>query len=84
MTQKTQIKAAEEYNPFEKYKTKSELLDFLNDELHATEIELQNCKKKLPDFRKVKKNDMWYGEMTNRFFLLEDVIQWVKDLEDTK
>lgn len=40
---------------FEKYKTKSELLEFLNDELQATEIELQKCKKKLPDFRKVKK-----------------------------
>jgi hypothetical protein len=69
---------------FEKYKTRSELLKFLNEELQATEIELQKCKKKLPDFRKVKKNDMWYGEMTDRFFLLEDVIQWVKDLEDVK
>ena len=69
---------------FEKYKTRSELLKFLNAELKATEIELQKCKKKLPDFRKVKKNDMWYGEMTDRFFLLEDVIQWVKDLEDVK
>ena len=69
---------------FEKYKTKSELLEFLNDELQATEIELQKCKKKIPDYRKVKKNDMWYGEMSNRFFLLEDVIEWIKDLEDIK
>jgi len=69
---------------FEKYKTKSELLKFLNAELKGTQSNLSEIKKKLPDFRKVKKNDMWYGEMTDRFFLLEDVIQWVKDLEDVK
>ena len=74
----------EEYDPFKKFKTRSELLKELNAELKATEIELQKCKKKLPDFRKVKKNDMWYGEMTNRFFLLEDMIQMIKDLEDLK
>jgi len=75
-------KDVEEYNPFKKLKTRSELLKELNEELKATEIELQKCKKKLPDFRKVKKNDMRYGEMTNRFFLLEDMIGWIKDLED--
>ena len=77
-------KNIEEYNPFEKYKTRSELLKFLKAELKASEVELKRLKTKLPDFRKVKKNDMHYGEMVDRTILLEDVIQWVKDLEDVK
>jgi len=70
---------------FEKYKTKKELLEFLNEELELTEIEFKTkWAKKLPDFRKVKKNDMHYGECMNSIHLLRDMIEWVKDLEDTK
>ena len=74
----------EEYDPFKKFKTRSELLKELDAELKASEIELQKCQKKLPDFRKVKKNDMHYGEMVDRTILLADVIEWIKDLEDLK
>ena len=74
----------EEYDPFKKFKTRSELLKELNAELKASEVELKRLKTKLPDFRKVKKNDMHYGEMVDRTILLADVIQWVKDLEDLK
>jgi hypothetical protein len=69
---------------FEKYKTKKELLKFLNAELKGTQVNLSEIKKKFPDTRKVKKNDMYYGEMVNRVILLADIIHWVKDLEDTK
>ena len=75
-------KDVEEYDPFEKYKTKSELLEFLNDELQATVRDLDKISKKFPDFRKVKKNDMRYGEKIERFHLLGDVIKWIKDLEE--
>jgi hypothetical protein len=74
----------EEYNPFKKFKTRSELLEFLNDELEGSEIEFEKCKKKLPDFRKVKKNDMHYGEWMARCIMVADFIQWIKDLEDLK
>jgi hypothetical protein len=69
---------------FEKYKTKSELLKFLKAELKGTQSNLAEIKKKFPDTRKVKKNDMYYGEMVDRVILLADVIHWVKDLEDVK
>ena len=69
---------------FEKYKTRSELLKELNEELKGSEIELQKCQKKLPDFRKVKKNDMHYGEWSARCIMLEDMIEMIKDLEDLK
>jgi hypothetical protein len=74
----------EEYDPFKKFKTRSELLKELNAELKGSEIELQKCQKKLPDFRKVKKNDMHYGEWSARCIMLEDMIQMIKDLEDLK
>jgi len=69
---------------FEKYKTKKELLKFLNAELKGTQNNLSEIKKKFPDTRKVKKNDMYYGEMVDRVILLADVIHWIKDLEDVK
>jgi hypothetical protein len=70
---------------FEKYKTKKELLEFLNEELELTEIEFKTkWAKKLPDFRKVKKNDMHYGECMNSIHLLRDMIEWVGDLEEIK
>ena len=68
----TKIKDVEEYIAYPKYKTKSELLEFLNEELE------------LPDFRKVKKNDMHYGGCMNSIHLLTDMIEWVKNLEDVK
>jgi hypothetical protein len=74
----------EEYDPFKKFKTRSELLKELSAELKGSEIELQKCQKKLPDFRKVKKNDMHYGEWSARCIMLEDMIQMIKDLEDLK
>ena len=69
---------------FEKYKTKKELLKFLNAELKGTQNNLSEIKKKFPDTRKVKKNDMRYGETIDRVHLLGDVIKWIKDLEDVK
>jgi hypothetical protein len=81
----TKIKDVEEYIAFPKYKTRSELLKFLNEELEATEIEFRTkWAKKLPDFRKVKKNDMHYGECMNSIHLLTDFIEQIKDLEDVK
>jgi hypothetical protein len=77
-------KEIEEYDPFKKFKTRSELLKELNAELKGWEIELQKYQKKLPDFRKVKKNDMHYGECSARCIMLEDMIQMIKDLEDLK
>jgi len=74
----------EEYDPFKKLKTRSELLKELTAELKGSEIELQKYQKKLPDFRKVKKNDMHYGECSARCIMLEDMIQMIKDLEDLK
>ena len=74
----------EEYIAFPKYKTKSELLKELNEELKGSEIEFEKWKKKLPDFRKVKKNDMHYGECSARCIMLEDMIEMIKDLEDLK
>ena len=74
----------EEYDPFKKFKTRTELLKELNEELEATEIEVEKWEKKLPDFRKVKKNDMHYGECSARCIMLEDMIQMIKDLEDVK
>jgi hypothetical protein len=81
----TEIKDVEQYIAFPKYKTRSELLEFLNEELELTEIEFKTkWAKKLPDFRKVKKNDMHYGECMNSINLLRDMIGWIKDLEDIK
>jgi hypothetical protein len=81
----TEIKDVEQYIAFPKYKTRSELLEFLNEELELTEIEFRTkWSKKLPDFRKVKKNDMHYGECSARCIMLEDMIQMIKDLEDLK
>lgn len=80
----TKIKDVEEYDPFKKFKTRSELLKELNAELEGSKIELQMWKKKLPDFRKVKKNDMNYGEWSARCIMLEDMIEMIKDLEDLK
>jgi hypothetical protein len=77
-------KDVEEYDPFKKFKTRSELLKELNAELKGWEIELQKYQKKLPDFRKVKKNDMHYGGCMNSIHLLTDMIQMIKDLEDLK
>jgi len=78
-------KEIEQYIAFPKYKTRSELLEFLNEELELTEIEFRTkWSKKLPDFRKVKKNDMHYGECMNSINLLRDMIGWIKDLEDIK
>jgi hypothetical protein len=74
----------EEYDPFAKMKSKSELLEFLNEELQATVRDLDKISKKFPDFRKVKKNDMRYGETIERVHLLGDVIKWIKDLEELK
>jgi len=65
-------------------KTKKQLLTYLKDELTASQKELQLISKKFPDTRKVKKNDMFYGEMVNRTILLADVIYWIKNLEDVK
>ena len=73
-----------EYDPWAKMKSKSELLEYLNDELQATVRDLDKISKKFPDFRKVKKNDMRYGETIDRVHLLGDVIKWIKDLEDVK
>ena len=79
----TKIKDVEEYIAFPKYKTKSELLKYLNEELEATEIEFKTkWGNKLPDFRKVKKNDMHYGECMASCHLLADFIEQIKDLED--
>ena len=81
----TKIKDVEEYIAFPKYKTRSELLKFLNEELEATEIEFRTkWVKKFPDFRKVKKNDMHYGGTVDRMHLLADFIEQIKDLEDVK
>ena len=81
----TKIKDVEEYIAFPKYKTRSELLKYLNEELEATEIEFKTkWGKKLPDFRKVKKNDMHYGECMATCHLLRDFIEQIKDLEDVK
>ena len=80
----TKIKDVEEYDPFKKFKTRSELLKELNAELEGSKIELQKWKKKLPDFRKVKKNDMNYCEWSARCIMLEDMIEMIKDLEDLK
>jgi hypothetical protein len=65
-------------------KTKKELIDFLKDELQASVKELDLTGKKITDFRKVKKNDMYYGEMVDRVHLLGDVIKWVNGLENVK
>lgn len=78
------VKEIEEYDPFKKFKTRSELLKELNAELEASKIELQKWEKKLPDFRKIKKNDMHYGEQSARCIMLEDMIEMIKDLEDLK
>ena len=80
----TKIKDIEEYDPFKKFKTRSELLKELNAELKGSKIELQMWKKKLPDFRKVKKNDMHYGGCMASCHLLRDFIEQIKDLEDVK
>ena len=77
-------KEIEEYDPFKKFKTRSELLKELNAELEASKIELQKWEKKLPDFRKIKKNDMHYGEQSARCIMLEDMIEMIKDLEELK
>ena len=59
---------------------KTELIKFYEDELNASVVEFQKVKKKLPDFRKVKKNDMRYGELMDRMFLIEDFIKQLKKL----
>jgi hypothetical protein len=65
-------------------KTKKELLKFLKDELQTAAKELDLTGKKITDFRKVKKNDMYYGQMVDRVHLLGNVIKWIKDLEGIK
>jgi hypothetical protein len=61
---------------------KTELIKFYEDELNASVVEFQKVKKKFPDFRKVKKNDMRYGELMDRMFLIEDFIEQLKKLEN--
>lgn len=61
--------------------TKEELIKFYEDALNVSVVEFQKVKKKLPDFRKVKKNDMRYGELMDRLFLIEDFIEQLKQLK---
>jgi len=60
---------------------KNELIKFYEDELLAVRIDLEKQKRKFPDWRKVKKNDMNYGSLIAKDNLIEDFIQMIKELK---
>jgi len=68
-----------------KYKTKKQLLNFLNDGFEEVEIELKKLNEKTPFTEKMENSISYkYGQLMIHYLSTQQMIKWVEDLEEIK
>ena len=68
-----------------KYKTKKQLLNFLNDGFSEIEQSLRDLAEKTPFTEKMENSNSYkYGELMTHYLSIQQMIEWVKDLEEIK
>ncbi len=68
-----------------KYKTKKQLLKLLNETFEELKIELEKLTNKTPFTEKIENHISYkYGEIIADYTALQQMIEWVEDLEEIK